>query len=51
MSNDELFQQVQLLLQRKLTPEECRFLTLAGEVLNGKHKPPQETKKERTKIA
>ncbi len=33
MSNEQLFQQVRLLLQRNLTPDEHRFLTLASEAL------------------
>jgi len=42
MSNEQLFQQVQLLLQRNLTPEECKFLALAGATLQ--HKKIEEPK-------
>lgn len=33
MSNEQLFQQVRLLLQRNLTADEHKFLTLASEAL------------------
>jgi hypothetical protein len=33
MSNEQIFQQVRFLLQRNLTPEEHKFLTLASEAL------------------
>jgi hypothetical protein len=33
MSSQELFLRVESLLQRKLTPEECKFLVLASESL------------------
>lgn len=36
MSNEELFQQVQRLLERKLTPEERQFLVLASKKASGK---------------
>jgi len=36
MSNEQLFQQVKLLLQRNLTPEERKFLALAGATLQHK---------------
>lgn len=40
MSNEQLFQQVRLLLQRNLTPEERKFLTLASQTI-GQAKEPQ----------
>ena len=51
MSNEELFRQVEVLLQRKLTSEERRFLVLASEVLNQKKKPPYKVVKVSAKIA
>ena len=38
MHSGELFKQVERLLQRKLSPEECKFLTAASEVLEPKKK-------------
>jgi len=51
MSNEQLFRQVEILLQRKLTPEEGRFLVLASEVVNQKKKPPYKVAKASAKIA
>lgn len=50
MSNQELFKQVEHLLQRQLTPEECKFLALASEVLQKKEGPPRKTPTKNTKI-
>ncbi len=38
MRNEELFRPVERLLERKLSPEECKFLTAASEVLEPKKK-------------
>jgi hypothetical protein len=38
MRNEELFKQVERLLQRKLSPEECKFLVVASQVNNPKKK-------------
>lgn len=51
MSNEDLFERVQLLLQRKLTPEECQFLMLAKEVLGAEKKPLQRAAAANAKIA
>jgi len=45
MSNKQLFRQVEGLLERKLTPEEHTFLTLASETLKLPRKPPQQASK------
>ncbi|MGC2108858.1 MAG: hypothetical protein WA655_05030 [Candidatus Korobacteraceae bacterium] len=47
MSNQQLFEQVENLLRRKLTPEECKFLALANEVLQQKKDPPRNSRKEK----
>jgi hypothetical protein len=39
MSNEQLFQQVQFLLQRNLTADEHKFLTLASEALRREKMP------------
>jgi hypothetical protein len=36
MHSEELFKQVERLLQRKLSPEECKFLIVASQVNNPK---------------
>lgn len=42
MSNEQLFQQVSFLLQRNLTPEERKFLALAGQTIRlQKDLPPK----------
>ena len=51
MSNKELFEQVQLLLQRNLTPEECQFLVLANKVFSEEKKPLQKAAAASVKIA
>jgi hypothetical protein len=51
MSNEELFQRVQLLLQRKLTPEECRFLAIANKVLSADKKPLQKAAAASVRVA
>lgn len=52
MSNDDLFERVQSLLQRKLTPEELQFLVLATEVLVAdKKKPAQRPADSHSRIA
>jgi hypothetical protein len=38
MSSEELFRQVERLLQRKLSAEECKFLIVARQVNNLKKK-------------
>lgn len=38
MRNEQLFQQVEQLLQRKLSPEECKFLIVASQVSNPEKK-------------
>jgi len=38
MRNEELFKHVEQLLQRKLSAEECKFLTVASQVSNPKKK-------------
>jgi hypothetical protein len=45
MSNEELFQQVESLLDRKLTPEEYTFLTVAKESLKPDKNPPHQIAK------
>ncbi|HKD85672.1 MAG TPA: hypothetical protein VKB58_13050 [Terriglobales bacterium] len=51
MSNKELFERVQLLLQRKLRPEECHFLALANKVRSADKKPLQKAAAASVKIA
>lgn len=51
MSNEELFERVQLLLQRNLTPEECHFLVLANKALSDEKKPLQKAAAASAKIA
>jgi len=52
MSNEEIIKQVENLLERKLTQEECRFLTVAGGRLGQDSKKPiPQTVKVTTKIA
>jgi hypothetical protein len=42
MSNEQIFQQVRYLLQRNLTPEEHKFLSLASQTIGqGKEQPPK----------
>lgn len=50
MSNEELFQKAEYLLQRKLTPDECKFLMLASEVLQ-KQEPEREPVKLKSRVA
>jgi hypothetical protein len=38
MHNEEIFKQVERLLQRKLSPEECKFLIVASQVNNPEKK-------------
>jgi len=38
MHSAELFKQVERLLQRKLSPEECKFLVVASQVNNPEKK-------------
>ena len=38
MRSEELFKQVERLLQRKLSPEECKFLIVASQVNNPEKK-------------
>ena len=45
MSNEEILKQVEILLERKLTPEEHKFLTIANEGLKSSKKPPQQMSK------
>ena len=51
MSNEELFRQVENLLERKLTQEECKFLAVAGETLKPDKKLPYQTVKINARIA
>jgi len=51
MSNEEIFRQVETLLERKLTQEECKFLTVASQSFKPEKKPPQQTAKTGAKIA
>ena len=45
MSNEELLKQVERLLERKLTPEEHKFLLIANESLQPHKKPPRQEAK------
>jgi hypothetical protein len=40
MQKEELFEQLERFLQRKLSPEECQFLVVASDVLKVKTEPP-----------
>lgn len=51
MSDEELFEQVQLLLQRNLTAEERQFLVLANQVVRSEKKPLQKAAAAAVKIA
>jgi len=51
MSDEQLFQQVTLLLQRNLTPEERRFLRLASESLCQEKRPQSKTVDAKAKVA
>jgi len=51
MSDEQLFQQVKLLLQRNLTPEERKFLALAGATLHQKKIEEPKTLNAKPKVA
>lgn len=51
MSDEQLYQQVKLLLQRNLTPEERRFLALASTTLQQKKIEESKPMNARTKAA
>lgn len=50
MSNEQLFQQVTFLLQRNLTPDEHRFLTLASEALRQEQNSPSKVPNEKVRL-
>ena len=45
MSNEDILKQVEILLERKLTPEEHKFLVIANEGMKSPRKPPQQSSK------
>ena len=51
MSNEELFRQVETLLERKLTKEEYKFLAVAGQSLKPEKKPSSQTARPNARIA
>lgn len=50
MSNDQLFQQVTFLLQRSLTPDEQKFLTLASQAIRQEKNPQSKMANEKARI-
>jgi hypothetical protein len=51
MPDEQLFQQVKLLLQRNLTPDEHKFLILASQALHEKKSPQLKTADPKAKAA
>ncbi len=51
MHSEELFKQVERLLQRKLSPEEYKFLVVASQVSNPKKKAVAKPATARSRVA
>ena len=51
MRSEDLFKQVERLLQRKLSPEECKFLVVASQVNNPKKKALAKAATANSKVA
>jgi DNA replication initiation complex subunit (GINS family) len=51
MSNEQLFQQVRLHLERNLTPEERKFLTLASQAIRQEKDQPSKPANGKSKLS